>query len=339
MNRGVEICQSTCWTHLNKAIDNNNVGLSPQKLGGAALPSHLEKRIANVAWNLFMEEVVQWVEEAIKETEYADYFTNGKPTTTWYKGWLKRMEFTTRVLRPLEQTRAEWNTAENLEIYFDVARDVLLDAGVVVMNHAYDPSVPYSEEIIITRPERICSYDETTRVELDCTKGGAGKRDRAIRIPFDDGETVVTKSDRCASAACGRLGDGRALPVYIVFGSGETYDPEWALDIKTPDILDKDGEPLAWRYTCNTKGSVNEEFCADYVEHILRPALGYPLPRDTHPGQQGVVVCDGVGSHLCFSVVEKAIELGMEILLRVPNLSYILQGEDTVNFKVSTIVV
>jgi hypothetical protein len=102
------------------------------------------------------------------------------------------MEFTTGVLRPLEKTTTEWNTTENFEIYFDVSNDVLLDAGVVVCNLAYDPSPPYSEEIITARPERICFYDET-RIELDCTKGGAGKRDRAIRIPFDDGETVVTK--------------------------------------------------------------------------------------------------------------------------------------------------
>ena len=106
-----------------------------------------------------------------------------------------------------------------------------------------------------------------------------------------------------------------------MFGSGKTYDPTWAPDIKTSDIMDKDGEPLAWRYTSNTKGSVNEEFCADYVETILQPALGYPLPRDTHPGEQGVIVSYGVGSHLCFSVVEKAIELGMEILPRVLNIT------------------
>jgi hypothetical protein len=150
---------------------------------------------------------------------------------------------------------------------------------------------------------------------------------------------VVTKPERCALAACGRLGDGRALPVHIVFGSGGTYDPAWALDIKTFDILDNNGEPWAWRDPCNTKVSVNEEVCADYVENVLRPALGYPLPRATHPGEQGFVVCDGMGSHLCFPVVEKDIEFGMEILLRVPNLNYILQGEDTNTFKVSTIVV
>jgi hypothetical protein len=84
------------------------------------------------------------------------------------------------------------------------------------------------------------------------------------------------KSDMRASVACGRLGDGRALSVYIVFGSGETYDPAWAPDITTPKILDKDGEPLAWRYTCNTKGSVNAEFCADHVQNILRPTLSCP---------------------------------------------------------------
>ena len=194
---------------------------------------------------MFREEVLKWAEEANKDTEYASYFVGGRPTIAWYKGWLKRMGFTTGILRPLEQTRAEWNTEENLETYFEVARDVLLDAGVAVIHPDYDPTVPYSEELLITRPERIGSYDET-KVELDCIKNGAGKRDRCIRdnLFLVDGEVVVTNSDRCASVACGRLGDGRALPVYIVFGSGETFDPAWAPEITTPDIMDKDGKPL-----------------------------------------------------------------------------------------------
>jgi len=87
------------------------------------------------------------------------------------------MEFTTGILRPFEQTRKEWNTEENLQTYFEVAKGVLLDAGVAICNPEYDSTVLYSEELLITRPERICSYDET-KVEMDCTKGGAGKRDR-----------------------------------------------------------------------------------------------------------------------------------------------------------------
>ncbi len=97
--------------------------------------------------------------------------------------------------------------------------------------------------------------------------------------------------------------------------------------------MDNNGDPIAWRYTSSAKGSVNEDFCADYIETALHPALGYPKPRDTHLGKQGVIVCDGVETHLCEDVLDKAIELGMEIVLRVPNLSYILQGEDIINFK------
>ena len=111
----------------------------------------------------------------------------------------------------------------------------------------------------------------------------------------------------------------------------------WAPEISEPcrahNIVDKNGEPIAWRYTSNVKGSVNEKLCQNYIETVLHPALGYPKPRDTHPGQQGVIVCDGVGTRLCEGVLDKAIALGMEIVVRVPNLSYISQGEDTINFK------
>ena len=36
---------------MQNPIDNNLVGISPQKLGGAALPSHPEKKVANVVRN------------------------------------------------------------------------------------------------------------------------------------------------------------------------------------------------------------------------------------------------------------------------------------------------
>ncbi len=141
----------------------------------------------------------------------------------------------------------------------------------------------------------------------------------------------MTKSSCSSSAACDRLGDGRSLPVYIVYATGETYDTSWAPEITTPDILDKDVEPLQWRYTSNLKRSVNDYFCASYIENVLRQTLGYPRPSENHPGEQGVIVCDGVGSHLCFNVIEKAIELA--------NLNFVLQGEDTVNFKVNNITI
>jgi hypothetical protein len=65
----------------------------------------------------------------------------------------------------------------------------------------------------------------------------------------------------------------------------------------------------------------------------MHPALGYPKPRETNYGQQGVVICDGVGTPIGYNVLMTALGLGIEVLLRVPNLSFALQGEDLVNFK------
>ena len=80
---------------------------------------------------------------------------------------------------------------------------------------------------------------------MDCTKPGKGKGDRFIKSKEDDGEVIVTKSSKTASAICGRLGDGRPLPVYMVFASGEEHDVSWAPEISEPsivhNILEKDG--------------------------------------------------------------------------------------------------
>jgi len=158
----------------------------------------------------------------------------------------------------LEDRRAYWFTEANLSRYFEVARDVLINAGVAEVDPDYDPNVPFSHELIITAPERICYYDET-KMELDCTKAGKGKIDRTIRDDTEDDNTaVVTKSDTCGVSVCGRLGNGRALPVCIVFKSGYSFDPAWAPHYVSEDIFDNEGNPLPWRYINNPKGLVNE---------------------------------------------------------------------------------
>ena len=121
-------------------------------------------------------------------------------------------------LRPLELTRVEGYTEKNLVEYFEVGKDIALTSGVAKINPDYDPEAVYSEEILITSPERICSYDET-RMKIDCTKPGKGKSVQFIRTMEKDGEVIVTHSSKTASAVCGRLDDGGPLPVYTVFAS------------------------------------------------------------------------------------------------------------------------
>ena len=89
------------------------------------------------------------------------------------------------------------------------------------------------------------------------------------------------------------------------------------------------GDMLATR-----RGVSQEELAKDYMESTLHPALGSPPSRNEDPRQQCVVICDGVGTHIGLSVLEAAVELGIEVVLRVPHLSFRLQGEDTVIFSV-----
>jgi len=124
---------------------------------------------------------------------------------------------------------------------------VLINAGVAINNPTDDPSEPYSEKLIIVAPERICSYDET-RVELDCTDPSKGLTGRIVRAGTkNDGTSLVTKSSKTASAVCSRLGDGRSMPVYTVFHSGDTFEPSWAPSIVSDCMFGKDVNGLPWR--------------------------------------------------------------------------------------------
>ncbi len=69
--------------------------------------------------------------------EYESLFPNGKPTRGWFNGWLERSHFLTGALRPFEDRRADWFSEKYLETYFEVARDVLLNADVAVINPDY----------------------------------------------------------------------------------------------------------------------------------------------------------------------------------------------------------
>ncbi len=191
------------------------------------MPASIEKEIAENAkhmreqhYPVFPEDVMKWAAKAIAGTDPDSYFPAGTPTRGWYRGWLKRIKFLTRSLRPLELTRKEWFTAENLATYFEISKGVLSNTGVAVVNLDYDPNVPYSEEILITKPERICFYDET-KMQLDCTRGGKGRTYNNVRwIPEDDGTTVATKSDKCTSAS------SRRWPIDVAYAADDDVDAE-----------------------------------------------------------------------------------------------------------------
>ncbi len=53
----IEISLTTYWVHSKATLKNNGVAVSPQKPGGASLPSQIEKKIARIVRGLTREEV------------------------------------------------------------------------------------------------------------------------------------------------------------------------------------------------------------------------------------------------------------------------------------------
>ena len=329
-NHGIDLSHAHIVAKLREADSLGDV-VPPERPGGVFLPHAMEERIARLVKQLrnkklpvFPEDVMGWAAALIKGTRFAGNFLKGKASEGWYRGFLRRHNLVTGTDRPLEMTRSEWLSDVNLSSYYETAAEILVNAGVAQPNTCYEPSNPMDEPIKIIHPERIFSFDET-RLELDCTKGGKGKKDRGVfGKAADDHDVLVTMSSSTTTAVCGRTGDGKALPPYIVFNSGNTLSSGWTRDIKS-DVLDSDGKPIKWRFGSNEKGSLNEEGCEDYLRNILYPAAAaFCKPKSEQPGQQAVIFCDGVGTHLGITVLEAALELGFEICLRVPHLSHIL---------------
>ena len=66
----------------------------------------------------------------IEGTPAQALFHEGKASEGWYRGFLRRHGLETGAFRPLEMTRAEWLTVENLKKYYETVEGVLLKAGV-----------------------------------------------------------------------------------------------------------------------------------------------------------------------------------------------------------------
>jgi hypothetical protein len=190
---GVNLNLSHLCHKLNEANTHGAV-IAPERPGGVYLPQDVEERIVRlVRWlrakklPVFPEDVMGWATELIKGSPHVASFRDGRATDGWYRSFLKRQGLKTGAERPLETTRAQWLSEDNLKSYYDTAAGIL----VAVTTEDYNADDPASLPITITHPERIFSYDET-RLELDCTVGGKGKADRQVRAgKHDDGEVRV----------------------------------------------------------------------------------------------------------------------------------------------------
>ena len=305
--------------------------------GGQYFSDDFEQGIAEVVkyfrtrkMPIFKSDVIAWV--------HAELVDQGKEhlvedlTDGWYRGWLRRTGCCTGTVCPIETTRAAWFTPDNLEQWYDIVAEMLVEAGIARRNEHFDRDKPYDEMLTIDHIERVVSYDETDAT-LDETAKVKSNINRIVKSGRDDdGAVSATKSSIKITAVGGRIGK-RALVIYVVFGTGEKRDPEWSGEAPegnavsvTDQITDSEGNvtdvEVFGYYTSNEKGSMTQHKCLDYLRKVILPSVRKEFPGlKCEPGSRAVEFCDGVGVHLKYDRLKEAKEAGLECCVRIPHTS------------------
>ena len=241
--------------------------------------------------------------------------------------------------RLLDSSRAKWGTAANMRPHYDNIIRELIGNGIARRNPLHDPNdkdadgMPKEPEAVYVPGEeyRVISFDE---MKADDTTHGSGgdrkaKTERSVRCgPDDDGECVGSKhASHVASVVGGTIGTFEALPCFACTAS-ETLDLAWFENGPTTII---NGKLLMMDGDCNTKGSINNKTAIEYMKRsVLRAFEARALPTAE---KKGIVICDGVGSHLSEELLDFMIEHHLILILRTPNCSQKQQPEDLVSFQ------
>ena len=163
------VCASTVKRHVNKGKTGSPLKSGPKLI----IPLEHETKLAETVRLLramklpvLKIDIITYAADLIKGTPSAAKFRDGIPTASWYAGFLKRHGLNTDAPRPVELPRAQWLTSGNAHEMYTVCADVLVEAGIAVINPDYDPECkdvddPKSQPVFLTRPELFFSFDET----------------------------------------------------------------------------------------------------------------------------------------------------------------------------------
>ena len=163
---------------------------------------------------IFRFMVLNYMNTLLAGTDIIDKLKHKEVRRHWYYNWLGRCErLRTSNITSLELTRAQWATAENAKTHYDLLASILVEAKLAVPNPGYDPSSPFSERLKITKPERICSMDETWLTN-DTTSNSKAKINRSIIATGHSREVLANKGGGDGTAIGGSTADGKDLPAF-----------------------------------------------------------------------------------------------------------------------------
>mgnify|MGYP000844587223 FL=1 len=239
----------------------------------------------------------------------------------------------------LDVARARWQNYAAMRPYYMCHVDALICEGIAKRNPTYiesdlDESGQPREPIafwIETEMWRAISFDES-RLD-DATHGEGGRRkartERIVRCcASDDGEVAGKKgSSYSASLVGGSNAKGEPIPCRLVLAC--KMPPKQSIFAAGPVAL-VNGQRFPTTGGHNEKGSVDTDEAIAFLRESVLPM--FAAHGGLRADRRGVLVCDGVGTHMTTEFIDFCSMNFITLVLRTPNCSAIQQFEDLVNF-------
>jgi len=311
-----------------------------RRRGGVLLTTDEEKHIADEVRKSRMHylavrpsHVLRLATKIVQtDVERAQLINESGITKGWFSGFCVRNGIRTGKSHGLDVQRAKWLTSENAMTHYNVLKDVLLEKGVAVLNDDYEPTTEGSSELIMNHAGRLVSLDETS-ISLCESPTGDNEQRICLVSEQDDGNILVSKGLPSGTLLFTRLGNCDMLaPLIVLNGTGE-FPAAWCHEGVRGYAVDSSGElvPTLWRR--NEKASVNSALLIEYAQKSLLPALFANGVQPGVPGAGGVLVFDGCSTHVSKEFLSLMAENNVSVVLRPPNTSSVMQGEDTTVFR------
>jgi hypothetical protein len=251
---------------------------------------------------------------------------------------------------PIEDSRAQWTTYDNLNQWFDDVKRDLISTGLVDDEEVLDANGKLVSEVRFKKDtqRRIINMDETYH-NLSITGDKGGSRSVSYHNPsFQRGAVRGVKAGRHVTGAYATNAEGEALPPFYIFDSTAKSDDNFRVKIDwlvgLPSIEGRFGCPTRVEsdsfYAVRSRGSMDDELLNQYIESVIIPL--YPnmhkkavFDETTGKLNQGPVILKldaGPGRIVSSEVVlakrDELFQRGLIIVMGLPNATSVQQEMD-----------
>jgi len=215
-------------------------------------------------------------------------------------------------------------------MWYEMVGKTLEELSIGHFYSDFNPEEEYGIFFIIDKPDNLFSWDQVgwkTALSDDCA---AGSSDSTLRVDeFDYGQVVAEQSSHKISITGGCTLSCKALPA-LVTHEGCTMTLAAMKDPPRSSFKDKQGMPRVAAFYPHKSGGFIAEMAGGWMRNVIGPCFEVNINEQ---GEHVLGLGDGLGAHMSPEMVQAAIEVGIDIELRVPHTSHRTQPEDRHLFR------